>query len=55
LDVENLEEIEMELQPPTEEIKLVTKLTMPSRKLKVQISNELLSELEKLNLGFRLN
>jgi DNA polymerase-3 subunit alpha len=55
LDGENLEEIELELQPPAEEIKLVTKLTMPSRKLKVQICNELLSELEKLNLGFRLN
>ena len=55
LDVENLEDIEMELETPAEELKMVTKLTMPSRKLKVQISNELLSELEKLNLGFRLN
>ena len=55
LDTENLEEIEMEIREPTEEIKLVTKLTMPSRKLKVQISNELLFELEKLKVGFRLN
>jgi|694.fasta_scaffold47457_2 DNA polymerase-3 subunit alpha len=55
LDVENLEEIEMELQPPTEEIKLVTKLTMPSRKLKVQISKELLFELSKLDVDFKLN
>ncbi len=55
LDVENLEEIELEIEAPTEEIRMVTKLTMPSRKLKVQISNELLSELEKKQVDFRLN
>lgn len=38
-----------------EDIQVVTKLTMPSRKLKVNISNELLQELEKLDLLFKLN
>ena len=38
-----------------EEIKVVTKLTMPSRKLKVNISNELLVELEKMQVNFKLN
>jgi DNA polymerase-3 subunit alpha len=38
-----------------EEIKVVTKLSMPSRKLKVQISNELLFELEKMQINFKLN
>jgi DNA polymerase-3 subunit alpha len=45
----------MELETPAEEIKMVTKLTMPSRKLKVQISKELLFELSKLDVDFRLN
>jgi len=55
LDIENLEDIELEMETPSEEIRMVTKLTMPSRKLKVQISNELLSELEKKQVDFRLN
>jgi DNA polymerase-3 subunit alpha len=38
-----------------EEIKVVTKLTMASRKLKVKISNELLFELEKMQINFKLN
>jgi DNA polymerase-3 subunit alpha len=38
-----------------EEINVVTKLEMPSRKLKVKISNELLVELEKMEVNFRLN
>jgi DNA polymerase-3 subunit alpha len=38
-----------------EEIKVVTKLTMPSRKLKIKISNELLMELEKMQINFKLN
>ncbi|PVX46223.1 DNA polymerase III alpha subunit [Flavobacterium sp. 103] len=46
-----------EIKPVTEveEIKVVTKLSMPSRKLKVQISNELLFELEKMQINFKLN
>jgi DNA polymerase-3 subunit alpha len=38
-----------------EEIIVVTKLSMPSRKLKIQISNELLQELEALQINFKLN
>jgi DNA polymerase-3 subunit alpha len=37
-----------------EEIKVVTKLTMASRKLKIKISNELLMELEKMQVNFEL-
>ena len=38
-----------------EEVKIITKLEMPSRKLKVKISNELLQELEQLQVNFKLN
>ncbi|WP_116789710.1 DNA polymerase III subunit alpha [Flavobacterium psychrotrophum] len=38
-----------------ESLKVVTKLVMPSRKLKVKISNELLQELDKLQVNFKLN
>jgi len=38
-----------------EEIIVVTKLSMPSRKMKIQISNELLAELEKMQINFKLN
>ncbi len=38
-----------------EDIQVVTKLSMPSRKLKIKISNELLHELEKLQVNFKLN
>lgn len=38
-----------------EETKVITKLSMPSRKLKIQISNELLLELERLQVNFKLN
>jgi len=44
-----------EIETDVEEIQVVTKLTMPSRKLKVKISNELLQELERLNVPFKLN
>ena len=37
------------------ETKIITRISMPSRKLKVQISNELLVELEKLQVNFKLN
>ncbi|MCW4468634.1 DNA polymerase III subunit alpha [Flavobacterium sp. MFBS3-15] len=43
------------IETDIEEIQVVTKLTMPSRKLKVKISNELLQELDKLDLQFKLN
>ncbi len=56
-DTEALEIVEPEINTATEveEIKVVTKLTMPSRKLKVKISNELLMELEKMQINFKLN
>lgn len=38
-----------------EEVKVVTKLSMPSRKLKVKISNPLLFALEKMQINFKLN
>jgi DNA polymerase III subunit alpha len=38
-----------------EEIKVVTKLSMVSRRLKVKISTELLQELEKMQVNFKLN
>ena len=38
-----------------EETKIITYLSMPSRKLKIKISNELLVELEKMQINFKLN
>jgi DNA polymerase-3 subunit alpha len=54
-DEENPQEPEIELVTEIEEIKIITKLEMPSRKLKIKISNELLTELEKMQLNFKLN
>jgi DNA polymerase-3 subunit alpha len=34
---------------------IVTRISMPSQKLKVKISNELLNELDKMHLNFKLN
>jgi DNA polymerase III subunit alpha len=38
-----------------EETRVVTRLQMPSRKLKIKISGELLQELEKMQVNFKLN
>ena len=38
-----------------EETRVITKLEMPSRKLKIKISKELLYELEKMQVNFKLN
>ena len=43
------------LETEVEEIQVVTKLIMPSRKLKIKISNELLQELENMQINFKLN
>ncbi|MDD5149502.1 MAG: DNA polymerase III subunit alpha [Flavobacterium sp.] len=43
------------LTTEVEETKIITRLLMPSRKLKIKISNELLVELEKLQINFKLN
>ncbi len=60
LDEENLDVLETEdseiiIPNEVEEIKVVTKISMASRKLKIKISNELLLELEKMQLNFKLN
>ena len=51
------EEVEMNIEVPVEkeEIIVKTKLSMPSRKLKVKISSELLQELERMQVNFKLN
>jgi DNA polymerase-3 subunit alpha len=38
-----------------DDVRLITKIEMPSRKLKISISNELLMELDKMQINFRLN
>ncbi len=43
------------LETAIEETKVVTRLWMQSRKLKIKISNELLNELERLQVNFKLN
>ena len=59
LELENDEEAEVEIpvniSTEIEEIRVLTKLSMNSRKLKVNICHELLQELEKCDLTFRLN
>ncbi|WP_162126533.1 DNA polymerase III subunit alpha [Flavobacterium phycosphaerae] len=54
-DTDNLEEIEIEIPVEEEQIQVATKISLPSRKLKIKISNELLVELEKMNIKFSLN
>jgi len=51
----SLEETKIQEVNEVEEIKVVTKLAMPSRRLKVKISTELLIELEKMQVNFKLN
>ena len=62
IDIDNLEmesEIEEEeieeVPTATEENRVVTLLSMPSRKLKINISKELLEELERMQINFKLN
>jgi DNA polymerase-3 subunit alpha len=52
---DGIEETKIQEVNEVEEIKVVTKLTMPSRRLKVKISTELLIELEKMQVNFKLN
>jgi DNA polymerase-3 subunit alpha len=51
----NMEEAVTEPETAVEETKIITRISMPSRKLKIKISNELLLELEKLQVNFKLN
>ncbi len=58
LDTEqDIEEVETEVSIPVEvdENRVVTRLSMPSRKLKVKITKELLDELERIQINFKLN
>jgi DNA polymerase-3 subunit alpha len=48
-------EIPIDVVTETEEIIVKTKLSMNSRKVKVNICHELLQQLEKVDLSFRLN
>lgn len=52
---EGVEVVETKQVTEVEEIKVVTKIAMPSRRLKIKISNELLFELEKMQINFKLN
>ncbi|HMI07436.1 MAG TPA: DNA polymerase III subunit alpha [Flavobacterium sp.] len=54
-EMPDMETEEIQVATEVEETKIITKLSMPSRKLKIRISNELLVELEKLQINFRLN
>ena len=55
IELEPQEEPEISVITEVEETRIVTRLSMPSRKLKIKISNELLQELEKMQLNFKLN
>ncbi len=50
-----MEESIADTESSVEETKVITRISMPSRKLKIKISNELLTELEKLEVNFKLN
>jgi DNA polymerase-3 subunit alpha len=52
---EDEEPILIETIAEIEETKVITRISMPSRKLKIKISNELLVELEKMQINFKLN
>ncbi|MDI9256459.1 DNA polymerase III subunit alpha [Flavobacterium sedimenticola] len=54
-DSDNPEEVELDLPVVEEQVQVATRISLPSRKLKIRISNELLSELEKMNIKFSLN
>jgi len=54
-EIPEIEEAELEVAAEVEETKIITRLSMPSRKLKIKISNELLVELEKMQINFKLN
>jgi DNA polymerase-3 subunit alpha len=55
IDLENLENVEIEIPVIELDNPVVTKVSLPSRKLKIKISTELLFELEKMQLSFKLN
>ncbi len=52
---EGLLDDEVLVQPEIEETKIVTRIAMPSRKVRININSSLLQELEKMDIRFRLN
>ncbi|GAA4031864.1 DNA polymerase III subunit alpha [Flavobacterium cheonhonense] len=54
-DSDNPEEVVMDIPVVEEQVQIATRISLPSRKLKIRISNELLTELEKMNVKFSLN
>ena len=54
-DSDNPEEVVMDISVVEEQVQIATRISLPSRKLKIRISNELLTELEKMNVKFSLN
>ena len=63
IDIDNLDVdqeieqtvIEEEIPVEVDENRVITRLSMPSRKLKVKITKELLDELNKIQVNFKLN
>ncbi len=63
IDIDNLdietemdeEEVVATVPEEKEENRIVTLLSMPSRKVKIKISKELLEELERMQINFKLN
>lgn len=55
IEADGAVDIVMEDPEVKEELQIVTKISMPSRKLRVNISKELLHELEQLQINFKLN
>ncbi|WP_395045959.1 DNA polymerase III subunit alpha [Flavobacterium sp.] len=54
-DIQESENPETIAPTEVEETKIINKISMNSRKLKIKISTELLNELEKLQINFKLN
>jgi DNA polymerase-3 subunit alpha len=54
-ETENLEDVEIEIPILELENQITTRVSLPSRKLKIKISKELLFEIEKMGLSFKLN
>lgn len=53
--LESLEDVEIEIPVIEIEKQTITRVTLPSRKLKISISKNLLQDLEKMGLNFKLN
>jgi DNA polymerase III subunit alpha len=48
-------EVEIDIPEEKEEIVIKNMLSMPSRKIKVKITSELLQALEKMQINFKIN